>query len=387
MEQRLQIELENLEKNNLLRTRNILASPQGAEVIYNNKHYLSFTSNDYLGLANHPLLQSASKTAIDQFGIGSGGSQLLGGYGISHHALAEELAEFLGYERVLLFANGYMANLGVLTTLSDKNTIILLDHDNHASLIDGARFSNAHFKRYHHQNISDLAKRLKQTKAQNKLICSDGVFSMSGEIAPVAELTKVAAKHNAWLMLDDAHGIGVLGTTGKGTLELLGVPSQQVPILVGTFGKAFGTYGAFVAASKLIIEHQLQFCRTYIYTTSLPQFVAAATRTSLKIIQQEPWRREQLALLINYLQTKAKQFGLNLAPSNTPIQTLIVGDVLRAKELSTNLQQAGIMVGLIRPPTVAKSSSRLRISLSANHTTKHLDILLQNLAQLIYAKM
>ncbi|MCL5260642.1 MAG: 8-amino-7-oxononanoate synthase [Gammaproteobacteria bacterium] len=383
----MQFELENLEKNNLLRTRNILASPQDVEVIYNNKHYLSFTSNDYLGLANHPLLKQTCKTAIDQFGIGSGGSQLLGGHGIAHHALAEELAEFLGYERVLLFANGYMANLGVLTTLCDKNTLILLDHDNHASLIDGARFSNAHFERYQHQNTSDLTKRIRQTKAQNKLICSDGVFSMSGEIAPVAELAKIATEHNAWLMLDDAHGIGVLGKNGKGTLELLGISSKQVPILIGTFGKAFGTYGAFVAASKSIIEYLLQFCRTYIYTTALPQLLAEATRTSLKIIQQEPWRRKQLALLINYLQTKAKQFSLNLAPSNTPIQTLTVGDVLQAKKLATNLQQAGIMVGLIRPPTVAKNSSRLRISLSANHTIKHLDILLQNLAQLIYAKI
>ena len=366
----------------LYRTRSILQTAQEPILEYNNQTFLSFSSNNYLGLANHPKIIAAYKKGADQYGVGSCASSLLGGYSYAHHALEEELAEFLGYEHVLLFSTGYMANLGVLTTLYTTSDHIFMDRLNHASLIDGCRYSGARFERYQHKNISDLKIRLSKSKAQNKLICSDGLFSMDGDLAPVPELVAIAEQRRSLLMLDDAHGIGVLGHQGRGIVNLFGLGIKDVQILVGTLSKAFGTFGAFVAGKKILIESLIQFARSYMYTTALPPAIAEATRMSLRLIQQEDWRRDHLALLIKRFQQGAKQLDLQILPSVTPIQLLIVGGAKQAERVWQKLKQFGIIVDLIRPPTVPNNTARLRIGLTANHTKKQIDVLLETLVSI-----
>jgi len=354
--------------------------------VSNNRLCLSFSSNDYLGLANHPAVVSSCRDSVRKHGVGSGASQLLGGYSFSHRALEEELAEFLGYERVMLFSSGYMANLGVITALfggKDKN--IFVDRLSHASLIDGSCYSGANFKRYKHLDICDLVRLLKLKDTKYKLILSEGVFSMEGDIAPLPELVTIAKNTASWFMFDDAHGIGVLGSQGRGVMEHYGVSKDEVQILVGTFGKAFGTFGAFVASNETIIESLIQFARTYIYTTALPVAIVDVTRTSLRLVQHECWRRNYLNGLIKKFKQKAQQLGLPLLPSNTPIQSLIIRDICRANKIMFYLQQQGIKAALVRPPTVPVNTTRLRISLTVNHTEEHVDYLLDILNQAFIA--
>ena len=336
---------------------------------------LDFAGNDYLGLAQDPRVSEAQAAGARRYGAGAGASHLVSGHLEVHDALEEALARWTGRERALLFSTGYMANLGVLQALADRHTAIFQDRLNHASLIDGAVLSGARSRRFHHRDAIDLESLLARSECAHKLVVSDGVFSMDGDIADIATLVEVSRQHNAWLMIDDAHGVGVLGDNGSGCVGSTW-NSTEVPILVGTLGKALGTAGAFVAGDAELIEHLIQFSRSYIYTTAQPPAIAAATLKALEIVQGEPERRDQLNANIAYFRHEALQLGLPLSESATPIQPLILGDETRTLSWALQLQQKSIQVGAIRPPTVPKGESRLRVTLSARHQHDDIDQLL-----------
>jgi 8-amino-7-oxononanoate synthase len=374
------------QQNDLYRQRLVVEGPQAITLSVDGKTLLNFCSNDYLGLANHPTLVAALKRGADQYGVGAGASHLINGHSRAHQALEEELAEFVDRPRALLFSTGYMANLGVVSALCGRGDSVLEDRLNHASLIDAGLLSGARLQRYLHADMDSLAGHLGKQSAQQpdrrKLIVTDGVFSMDGDLAPLPELAATAARHDAWLMVDDAHGLGVLGDKGRGTVNHYQLCNDEVPILMGTLGKAFGTFGAFVAGSEALIETLIQQARSYIYTTALPPAVAEATRASLGLVQQESWRREKLAALIQRFRRGAAQLGLTLLESATPIQPLMVGDAARAVQFSEALLAKGILVSAIRPPTVPDGSARLRITLSAQHDEAQVDQLLAALGEL-----
>lgn len=371
------------ERQHLLRYRQQMCGPQRTEVINQQQAMINFCSNDYLGLANHPAVIRSFQQASRNHGVGSGASHLVCGHHELHNQLEEALAAFTGYEKVLLFSSGYMANLGVINALTTKGDYILQDKLNHASLIDGGLISQAQFRRYTHADIRQLEKRLQNcSPEQHKLVVTDGVFSMDGDIAPLPELVNSVTKHDAWLMVDDAHGFGVLGATGKGIIQHFGLSPEQVPILVGTLGKAFGTYGAFVAGSKMLIEALIQFARTYIYTTALPAALAAASLTSLRLIQEESWRRSHLQQLITFFRHEVSLQGWQLLPSCTPIQPVLVGDADRCVQISHQLQKRGFWVTAIRSPTVPQGTARLRITFSAEHTMEQVEQLIDALANI-----
>ena len=379
----LQQQLELRYRQQRYRQRKIVTSPQGAYITVDKQRQLAFCSNDYLGLANHPAVIEAMTTAAQEVGVGSGASHLIYGHSEQHHYLEEELAAFTGRERVLLFSTGYMANMGVISALLSRGDTVFEDRLNHASLLDAGILSRAKLKRFRHNDLSQLQQQLASTGEGRKLVAVDGVFSMDGDLAPLMETSALCQKHNAWLMVDDAHGFGVLGKQGGGCTEQFNLDSSQLPILIGTLGKAFGTFGAFVAGTNTLIESLIQWARTYIYTTALPPAVAAATRKSLQLVRSEHWRRQQLNDRINQFRQGAKVVGLPLMPSSTPIQPLLLGDedsVLTAHRL---LQQRNILVGAIRPPTVPQGESRLRITLNSNHQAEHIDQLLAALDKVI----
>lgn len=375
----LAAELDARKAASLYRERKVLQSPQQPEVVVDGKAYLAFCSNDYLGLANHPAIISAFKQAADEYGVGGGASHLVNGHSFHHHALEEELAEFTGRPRAILFSNGYMANIGTVNALLGKQDAVFEDRLNHASLLDAGLLSGARFQRYLHNDTASLAQRLSKTQARRSLVVTDGVFSMDGDIADLPSICEVAGQHNAWVMVDDAHGIGCLGKTGGGCAEHFNLSQQQLPVLMGTLGKAFGTSGAFIAGSEVLIETLIQHARTYIYTTSMPPAVAAATRASLKLVQTEQWRREQLHALIERFRRGCEQLGLDLMDSPTPIQPIMIGDADKAMSMSAALREKGMFITPIRPPTVPSGSARLRVTLSASHTEEQVDRLLDAL--------
>jgi 8-amino-7-oxononanoate synthase len=368
--------LQEKRRQHLYRQRRISEGPQAPHAVVDGRQLLSFCSNDYLGLANHPEVVAAFKRGADRYGVGSGAAHLVNGHATPHHALEEELAAFTGRPRALLFSTGYMANLGTVNALTGRGDTVFEDRLNHASLIDAALLSQASLQRYPHNDMGALGAKLAQAGSCERLIVSDGVFSMDGDLAPLGEMAALAKKHDAWLMVDDAHGFGVLGEQGRGSLEHLGLETSQVPILMATLGKGLGTFGAFIAGSEELIEYLINEARTYIFTTALPPAVAEATRASLKLVQGEPWRRQQLQALVARLRSGAEQLGLELMPSFTPIQPLVVGSSERALAASTALLERGILVTAIRPPTVPKGSARLRITLSAAHSEAQVDRLL-----------
>lgn len=364
----------------LYRERLIIDGPQGVTVRVDGRDYLSFCSNDYLGLANHADVLSAFHRGIDEFGCGSGAAHLITGHSRAHHALEEELADFVQRPRALLFSTGYSANLGVMAALLGRGDRVFEDRLNHASLLDAARLSRARLLRYEHNDAVALASRLAASPACETLVATDGVFSMDGDMAPLADLSAVAAQHHAWVLVDDAHGLGVLGPQGRGSVVQAGLGVSEVPILMGTLGKAFGTFGAFVAGSDDLIETLIQQARTYIYTTAPPPAVACATRAALQRVREDDWRREHLQGLIRVFRSGARQLGLTLCDSQTPIQPLLVGAAGRALQLSQALRDRGILISAIRPPTVAEGSSRLRITFSAAHSEAQVQQLLAALA-------
>ena len=341
---------------------------------------LAFCSNDYLGLASHPEVIRALQQGAQKWGVGGGASHLVVGHSQPHHELEEALAEFTGRPRALLFSTGYMANLAAVTALVGQGDSVLEDRLNHASLLDAGLLSGARFARYLHNDAASLAKRLDKAEG-NSLVVTDGVFSMDGDLAELPALCAAARAKGAWLMVDDAHGFGPLGATGGGIVEHFGLGLDDVPVLVGTLGKAFGTAGAFVAGSEELIETLIQFARPYIYTTSQPPAVACATLKSLELLRTEGWRREHLAALIARFRAGAAELGLTLMDSPTPIQPLLIGDSARAVELSRLLRERGLMVGAIRPPTVPAGTARLRVTLSAAHSVEQVDRLLAALGE------
>jgi 8-amino-7-oxononanoate synthase len=375
----LQAALAERRAQGLYRLRRITAGPQAPEMMVDGRAVLNFCSNDYLALANHPMVIDAFRQGVERYGVGSGASHLINGHNHAHHALEEELAAFTGRPRALLFSTGYMANLGVVSALLGRGDGVFEDRLNHASLLDAGLLSGARLQRYLHGDPDSLGAHLRKSGAARKLIVSDGVFSMDGDIAPLAGLIRCRQTHDAWLMIDDAHGLGVIGAQGRGCLEHCAVNTDDIDILVGTLGKAFGTFGAFVAGSETLIETLIQQARSYIYTTALPPAVAEATRASLRIVQDEPWRREHLQHLIARFRHGANQLGLQLMESNTPIQPLVIGEVEETVRMSDALLQRGILVSAIRPPTVPKGSARLRITFSAAHSEAQVDQLLQAL--------
>jgi 8-amino-7-oxononanoate synthase len=369
--------------DDLYRSRQVLDGPQGVEVRIEGKPYLSFCSNDYLGLANHPEVVAAFHRGLDEYGAGSGAAHLISGHSRAHHALEEELAEFVGRPRALLFSTGYMANLGVISALVGHGDRVFEDQANHASLLDGARLSGARLIRYRHGDCAALEQRLADAPKGEYLVATDGVFSMDGDLAPLPGLAELTAAHEAWLLVDDAHGLGVIGPGGRGTAAHYGLAPAQVPILMGTLGKAFGTFGAFVAGSEALVETLIQEARTYIYTTAPPPAAAAATRAALRLVREQDWRREQLQALVRRFREGAAQLGLDLAESSTPIQPLIVGEAAAALRWSQALRAHGILISAIRPPTVQPGSARLRITFSAAHSAAQIDRLLDALEKLM----
>jgi 8-amino-7-oxononanoate synthase len=366
----------------LTRRRPLATSAQTPEMQINGLQVVNFSSNDYLGLANHPKLKEALQS-VDSLSYGSGAAHLVTGHHLEHHLLEDEIADWLGCERALLFSTGYMANLAVQQTLMQKSDWILADKLNHASLIDGARFSDADLKRYPHNDMQALEKRLKQAQADNRqcLIVTDGVFSMDGDFAPLDEIQALAKTYQAWLFVDDAHGFGAVGPHGHGTFEHFGLTPDDNTILMGTFGKAFGTSGAFVAGSEILIETLIQLARPYIYTTASSPINAKVTREALRLVQDADDARHQLQRHIQHFRDGAAQIGLTLWPSESAIQPIMIGDSQRALDWSDALKQQGYWVGAIRPPTVPKNTARLRVTLSASHTSEQIDGLLAALAQ------
>jgi 8-amino-7-oxononanoate synthase len=376
---RLQGVLSQRREDHLYRQRLTLESPQGPVVRLSGRDYLNFCSNDYLGLAAHPKLIESYRKAASEYGVGSGASHLVCGHSTPHHKLEEALAEFTGRPRALLFSSGYMANTGVLTSLLQKGDNVFQDRLNHASLLDGGLHSGARFQRFLHNDIDSLNSRMAGV-AGEKLVVVDGVFSMDGDTAPLAQLAATCEVQNAWLMVDDAHGFGVLGPRGGGSAEAAGLGVDQVPVLMATLGKAMGTAGAFVAGSEILIEALIQQARNYIYTTAIPPAVAAASITALELLHEEAWRREHLHELIASFRRGARQLGLPVVESSSAIQPLMVGDASRAMAMSAKLREKGFLISAIRPPTVAVGTSRLRITLSASHSVEQVDQLMEQLA-------
>jgi len=389
----LPADLQAIAAAGLYRSRRVIDSPQGIHLQLEGRSIVNFCSNDYLGLANHPDVVSAFKAGVDQYGVGSGSAHLICGHSRAHHALEEELAAFTDRDRVLLFSTGYMTNVGVMCALLGRGDAVFEDRLNHASLLDGGLMSGARFKRYAHADVEQLKQQLAQATG-HKLIVTDGVFSMDGDFAPLKSLAALAKSTTAGLMVDDAHGLGVLGQKGGGLLDCFGLNQDDVPILMGTLGKGFGTFGAFIAGSDDLIETLIQKARTYIYTTALPAAVAEATRASLKRVIADDWRREHLKNLASRFRRGAEQLGLECGQSSgdslgqnesllSAIQPIIIGDSQRTVEISTRLLNAGFLVSAIRPPTVPKGGARLRVTLSALHEEQHIDQLLVALDQAI----
>ena len=371
----LKAALADLEQRNLRRTRRVV-----------HEDVVNFCSNDYLGLAKHPAVVKAFQDAAAKYGVGSGASHLVTGHGPEHEALEAALADFTGREKALVFSTGYMANMGVIGALADQNAALVSDKLNHASLIDGCRLSGAKSLRYRHADAGHAFELLSALDAavDTRLLISDGVFSMDGDLAPLPELARAARQTGAWLMVDDAHGLGIVGATGRGTCEHCGLNAGDVPVLVGTFGKAFGTFGAFVAGDADLIDFLIQKSRPYIYTTALPPALAAATRAALEVSQRESWRREKVLAYAQKVRRALPQFFPETREPlpGTTILPAVMGDSQRALAASKALENKGFLVTAIRPPTVPAGTARLRITLSAAHEDSQVDGLIAALGEL-----
>ena len=402
----LQTELDERAALGLLRQRRTLQSPQSPHIVVDGKSYLSFCSNDYLGLANHPELIDAMQQGAARYGAGA--AHLVSGHTQAHHDLEVALAAFVGKPAALLFSTGYMANLGVVQALVGKGDTVFADKLNHASLNDAMLLSRAEVQRYRHNDMAQLAQLLEKTDGQariphpnplpegeganeslrelpvrcgRKLIITDAVFSMDGDLAPLPELLALCEQHDAWLLVDDAHGFGVLGGQGRGSLAHFGITSKRI-IYMATLGKAAGVFGAFVAAEQVVIDTLVNHARSYVYTTATPPALASAVLASLRVIEQGDALRAHLQLLVAQLRSGLDGLPWKLMPSSTAIQPLLIGDNKAALELSNKLRERGIWVAAIRPPTVPQGTARLRITLSAAHTATDVTRLIEELHEL-----
>ena len=358
-------------------------APDGVRVRVEGRDCLAFCSNDYLGLAGHPRVVRAFQDAAGRWGVGSGASHLVSGHCAEHRALEEELAEFVSRPRVALFSTGYMANLAVAATLIGRGDTVFEDRLNHASLLDAGLASGARFVRYRHGDAGALRSKLAKSRADGaRLVMTDAVFSMDGDVAPLSGLATACRVEGAELMVDDAHGFGVLGPGGAGAVAEARLGLDDVPVLMCTLGKAVGTFGAFVAGSSTLVEALVQRARTYVYTTAAPPALAAATRAALRVMREETWRREAVLSHVRSFRAGAAALGLQLAPSRTPIQPLVLGDEASAVAAAAALMDAGFLVPAIRPPTVPAGTSRLRFTFSAGHSADDVTRLLDALARL-----
>lgn len=380
-------QLFRLDKRRLYRRRRVVETPMSRVVSVDGRELLNFCSNDYLGLAADPRIAEAFRAGVGRWGVGAGASHLVCGHTAAHHELEDALAEFTGRERALLFSTGYGANVGTINALVGPGDRVYEDRLNHASLLDGGWISRAEFGWFGHADPSDLETRLEalEEPPERLLIVSDGTFSMDGDLCPIDALVSLARRFGAWLMIDDAHGIGVHGPGGRGIVDPAWFGAADVPVLVGTLGKAFGTFGAFVAGDEALIEFLIQRARNYIYTTALPSAVAVATLESLKIVAAEEWRRGHVADLVRQFRTGAHEIGLSLLPSDTPIQPIVIGDSGRALDVSAALEDRGMLVTAIRPPTVPQGTARLRVTLTAAHMPEDVDRLLSALSDALAA--
>ena len=357
-----------------------METPQAVRVREGGKALVNFSSNDYLGLANHARLREAAIGAIDAFGVGAGASPLVSGHTRVHEEAEHAFARFVDLPRALLFGSGYVANLGILATLADRHAEVFADKLNHACLNDGAILSRARFTRYPHRDMNALEGRLAASKARVRVVATDAVFSMDGDLAPVDELVALCERHGAWLVLDDAHGIGVLGAHGRGSLAHWKARSPRI-VYMATLGKALGGYGAFVAGEAAMIEELMQRARTYMYSTALPPMAAAAARAAIEWLQEDDAPVARLRQRISDFRQACVQRKIALAESSTAIQPLVVGSAERALGISSRLRAEGFLVPAIRPPTVPEGTSRLRISLSAAHEREDVEALAAALAR------
>ncbi len=367
-------------RDGLLRRLRTVESVAGSRITIDGKSLADFGSNDYLGLAQHPALRAALTRAVDCWGVGAGAAHLLGGHRDEHAALEEKLALWTGRERALLFSTGYMANLGVAGTLLRDGDVCVQDKLNHASLIDAARLSGAEFVRYRHADADSARRQLRARPDAAAILATDAVFSMDGDLAPLRELAVLCKREHATLMIDDAHGIGVLGPDGAGSPGAVGLAQNDAPILMATLGKALGVAGAFVAGSTALIEGLVQFARPYVYTTAMPPALAAAASAAVDIARNDSERRERLHRHIARFRHGAAQRGIALLPSSTPIQPVPAGDSATASSIAQRLEGTGFYVPAIRPPSVPANGARLRVSLSAAHAEDQIERLLDALA-------
>jgi 8-amino-7-oxononanoate synthase len=375
----LNAEIEQRKEQGLFRKREVLKSAQGPLININGEQFLNFSSNDYLGFANNESLKKCMIESIDEFGIGAGSSQLIVGHSSPHNLLEKRLAKFLNRDAALVFPTGYQANLAVASTLIDSDTVVLQDKLNHASLIDAALLSKGKLVRYRHKDMLHLESLLEKYKHHRLIIMTDGVFSMDGDFALLSELSDLSKQYSATLIVDDAHGIGVLGESGAGLLELIGLKQNQVHILIGTFGKSFGASGAFVSGEKLLVEMFVQKARTYIYTTALLPAIAATMVQAIDMIVEGNSLRKNIYKLIGHYKNRLSEAGLDRTESVSQIQPLIIGEATKAVGVSKVLYDQKIMVSAIRPPTVPKNTSRLRVSICATHTKDQVDRLVNSI--------
>lgn len=385
---RLNSLIKSRQSEQLFRSRRILQSPQSSQISQGEMSLTNFCSNDYLGLANDPRVKNACIQGVKQWGVGSGAAHLVCGHTHAHHALEEALADFLQRESVLLFSSGYAANVGVINGLLSQDDAIFQDSLNHASLLDGGWISRADCHRFTHNNVCELEEKLSANPIKKsdslRMIASDGVFSMDGDTCNLNELVSVSKKHNAIVMIDDAHGIGSVGENAQGVVDPKTFSSADIPILVGTLGKAFGTSGAFVAGDKPLIEYLIQRARNYIYSTAMPSALAVAGKESLRIVQEEPWRQKKLSENIDYFKNSffkklSHRKNYTLLESNTAIQPIVIGSADKTLEISCRLENQGFLISAIRPPTVPAATSRLRITLTASHEKNDIDKLISAL--------
>ncbi|HSM69660.1 MAG TPA: 8-amino-7-oxononanoate synthase [Xanthomonadales bacterium] len=363
------------------RTRRVLHSDGSVTATLDGRPMVNFSSNDYLGLASHPALAVAATRGAQEYGTGSGASALVTGYREPHAALESELAEFLQREAVLLCASGYHANLAALTSLAGRGDVIVQDRLCHASLIDGARLSGAELRRYPHCDVEGLERQLERGSRGHALVVTDGVFSMDGDTAPLASIAQTCRRHAAWLLVDDAHGIGVAGPGGRGSVAAAKLDPDEAPVLIGTLGKAFGCAGAFIAGSQALVEQIVNAGRSYLFTTALSPALAEAARQALALIREDEWRRTTLAERITRFRAGAAALELPVMDSESPIQPLMVGEAADALAVSDALLERGFLVTAIRPPTVPAGTARLRIALSSEHEEQHVDGLLGALGE------
>ena len=370
-------ELHQLARDHLLRELTVMDSPSGPIMSVRGKSTLLFSSNDYLGLANHPQLKHAVLKAIEQFGVGAGASRLISGTLTPHHDLELALAQFTNTEAALTFSSGYATNLGVIPHLAKTNGVIFADRLCHASLIDACRLSQATFRIFHHNDVEHLRSLLmKRPPKQPTLLITEGVFSMDGDLAPLPELARLAGEFEAILLVDDAHGTGVMGPTGRGTIEHFGVKSANV-YHMGTLSKALGTSGGFMTGTKAFISYLVNTSRSFIYSTAPPPAMAAAARAAIHLIQQEPQRHARLWQNRERMYQGLLAMGCHMTKTESPILPIIVNDPALAVEMSRHLREKGMYIQAIRPPTVPKGTSRLRITVTAEHTSEQIDLALE----------